>query len=102
MRVLEVKLGIAAFAVAMIAGAAFSISPACAETIKEVCETSLTAEGQTDLSGCACLQDKSAGKPDLEAELISLKDKGPGIEPRREAAHTDEAKAALDACFPKS
>lgn len=102
MKNLELKVSVVAFAAAMIAGVAFSISPARAETIKEVCEASLTAEGQTDLSGCACLQDKSAGKPDLESELISLKDKGPGIDARREAAQTDEAKAALDACFPKS
>lgn len=91
-----------AAAAAMVLGvAALSTTAARAATIKEVCEKSLTAEGASDISGCACLQEKSAGNPDLEAELIALDDKGPGIEPRRAAAQSDAAKAALDACFPK-
>jgi len=101
MKNLEAKWGLAAVVGAALFGAVAAVAPAQAETIKEACETSLTAEGQTDLSGCACLQDKSAGDAALEAELIALKDKGPGIAPRKAAAQSDAAKAALDACFPE-
>lgn len=93
--------GVVAVAAVLLGVAAISATPARAETIKEVCEKSLAAEGASDVSGCACLQEKSAGNAELEAELIALDDKGPGIEPRRAAAQSDAAKAALDACFPK-
>lgn len=99
MKTVNLISGAAVFAVALVAGA-FSVTAARAESIKDVCEASLTKEGATDVSGCACLQEKSAGNAALEAELIGLDDKGPGIAPRKAAAQSDEAKAALDACFP--
>ena len=73
-------------------------STASAETIKEVCEVALAKEGVKDFSGCACMQELVKGKPALEKELIRLKDKGPGIAPRRAAAN-DAGKKALDTCF---
>lgn len=82
----------------MIGGNMVTSSPASAETIKEVCEVALAKEGVKDFSGCACMQELVKGKPDLEKELIRLKDKGPGIAPRRAAAN-DAGKKALDTCF---
>ncbi len=87
-----------AFAGMLTSAMLFFATSAAAENIQEVCEAALGAEGVDDLSGCSCMQDYVEGNPDLEQELISLADSGPGIEPRREAAST-EGKAALDACF---
>lgn len=80
-----------AFSVAM------SAATANAETIGEVCTAALEAEGESDFSGCTCLQEQVAGNSALEDELISLRDLA-GYDERYSAA-SDDGKAALDACF---
>lgn len=86
------------FGAIFIAGGIFTAIPASAENINDVCIEALTKEGVKDFSGCKCMQDLVKGNEALEKHLISLRDKGPGIPPRRAAAN-DEGKAALDKCF---
>ena len=91
--------GVVALGAMIVAGGMFVTTPASAENINDVCVTALTAEGVKDLSGCKCMQDLVKDNAALEAHLITLGPKGPGIAPRRKAAN-DEGKAALDKCFP--
>lgn len=84
--------------IGILAAATFALSSAAnAETIEEACSAVLEAEGQTDVSGCTCLQEQVEGNSALEEELISLRDEGGHDE--RYAAASAEGKAAIDACF---
>ena len=83
---------------AVLLGGSLMVAPAFAN-IQETCEASMTAEGAEDISGCACLQEGVAGNAALEEELIGLDDDGPGIDPRIEAAESQEAKDLMTSCF---
>ncbi|NWG47025.1 MAG: hypothetical protein HXY25_10840 [Alphaproteobacteria bacterium] len=58
-----------------------------------------TPEGMTDetlTAACTCLGEQIAGKPEVEANLIET---APLPAAERDAARSEEAKAAVAACF---